>query len=421
MKFSLKALFLVISFSFFSGNALSGPTLFIVYRDFDQKGDENQVKGVVHAFTQQVKDVTIKEFNLGKEAELKAFIQEQSKQYPQKPILLAVGEKTVGPFSQITPIPEAITIHLCHMITTSHKNLLGKINFMAVPSHALKFAALDFEATTPSGMQTKLISTIGVSHNRQIAVVDAIYQHEKARIPGKKAYFGVVLAGDAPTPEGQFKLFTKANAQELANYVVDHLKNRHLLIVNGPRTGKFKVISSEKPTEDKAVYSKEEIEELKTSHRNGQIDYVTQAFLDELQKRGVSRNQMTLFDFQLGSPNHDMDLILGALRATSSEILVPGESTSTISETIDVLSQNKVTVYHNTAMNDVHRAHIESELRNGRIHYLNEGFKAVPQAELTLKNPQESQKISAAETIVKVLKNELTQELVSISKKDGKD
>jgi len=302
------------------------------------------------------------------------------------------------------------------MITKDHKKLLGKINFMALPIHALKFAELDFETNTTPGLQTKLISTIGVSHNRQSDVVEEVYQREKARIPNKKAYFGVILAGDAPTPKGMFKLFTEANAQELANYVAHHLEDRHLLIINGPRTGKYKVISSEKPAEDKAAYSKEEIEELKTSHRNGQIDYVTQAFLGALQKRSVSGNQMTLFDFQIGSPNHDMDLVLGVLRTTSSEILVPGESTSAISEAIDVLPQNKVTVYHNTAMNDVHSAHIESELSNGRIHYLNEGFKAVPQAELTSKNPQESQKISAAETIAKVLKNELTKGIVQLPK-----
>ncbi len=420
MKFLFRTLFLFISFAFFSENALSTPTLIIVYRDFNHKGDENQAKGVVQAFKQHVKDVIIEEFNLGKEAELHAYIQEHSKKYSHKPILLAVGEKTVDSFSKITPIKEVITIHLCHMITKDHKKLLGKINFMALPVHALKFAELNFETNTASGVQTKLISTIGVSHNRQGEVVDAVYQREKARIPDKKSYFGVILAGDAPTPEGMFKLFTKTNAQELANYVAHHLKDRHLLIINGPRTGKFKVIASEKPSEDKAVYLKEEVEELKTSHRNGQIDYVTQAFLDELQKRGISEKQMTLFDFQVGSSNQDMDLVLGVLRATSSEILVPGESTSAISEAIDILPQNKVTVYHNTAMNDVHMAHIESELRNDRIDYLKEGFQSVLQAELTLKNPQEPQKISAAETIAKVLKNELTQGLVSNAKGGGK-
>jgi hypothetical protein len=67
---------------------------------------------------------------------------------------------------------------------------------------------------------------------------------------------------------------------------------------------------------------------------------------------------------------------------------VPGESTSSISECIDVLPYHVVYVYPTTSMNSVHQAHVQSELDAGRIQLLTKDFKEVT------KNPQ-SKKSSA--------------------------
>jgi hypothetical protein len=144
------------------------------------------------------------------------------------------------------------------------------------------------------------------------------------------------------------------------------------------------------------------LEENKAVHREGVKDPVTLAFMDELSKNNISQKQYSLFDFQFGSKNQDMDLILGAIRGTNSEIMVPGESTSSISESIDVLPAGAVTVYDNSAMNKVHQAHVKSEFEAGRIKLLPIGYKNVLKHE-DRQEKVSTQKLSAAEAIAIML------------------
>nr|MBP9692476.1 hypothetical protein [Alphaproteobacteria bacterium] len=85
-----------------------------------------------------------------------------------------------------------------------------------------------------------------------------------------------------------------------------------------------------------------------------------------------------VFDFQHNTPENQewvlpynsFELVVGALRATNGIILIPGDSTSMISEAIDMLPLGKVIVYETHAMNEIHKAHIISELALGRISIL---------------------------------------------------
>lgn len=389
MKWFFKALAiqLIVINLFYSNTAFSAPVAsphptqtIVIYRDFGHKGDENQVRGVVAAYTRLGNKVEVKEFNLGQEEELKSYVKTINAENQKKPIVLAVGEKTVVPFAQMLPLDGATTVHLCHMVTTNHAGLLDKANFIAAPFHALG----DFGK---GSSQTKLIPTIGVAHNRQIEGVERVYQEDRDQIPESEAYLGIILAGDAPTPQNEIRFFTKENARELAYYVSGIVKGKHLLIINGPRTGK---------------YNPKTLEEIKTAHRDGQKDEVTQAFVAKLQKLGIKPEQMTLFDFQFGqSTGREMDLVLGAIRATKSILLVPGESTSSISESIDVLPKGAVLVYQNTAMSDVHKAHVRSEIEAGRIQYLPLSYQRYIKEHINSEGrPSNS---SAAETIAYAL------------------
>ncbi len=380
-KIVLKVVFV---FALFLSNIALGSQSIIIYRDFGHKGDENQAHGVVHAYANLVKDIEVKEFNVGEEEKLQSYVKKALINKDKKPILLAVGEKTVSSFAALLPFEGAITIHLCHMVTFDHSKLLGKVDFIALPTHSIG----NFGRRV-TGTRTQLIKTLGVSHHRHIEEIEHTYHVDKARIPFKDSYLGVILAGDAPTPENKILLFTEENARELARYVAHILNNRHLLIINGPRTGK---------------YDPRTLEEIKGVHRNGKKDFVTQAFLDELIRCHVSSHRLTLFDFQFSSStSKDMDLVLGAIRATQSVILVPGESTSSISESIAVLPPGTVIVYYNTAMNQVHTAHVQSELEAGRIKLLLQGFNVMREKKEGFSNPDLASKRSAAETIASAL------------------
>lgn len=366
----------------FSTAVFASQSIFI-YRDYGHKGDENQIRGVIEAYRAFQPDCEESEFNVGEEEQLKEALSQASQRKGMKPLLLAVGEKTVSSLMKLSPCFEkAITVHICHMLTSHHASLINKIDGIAVPVHAVGAFEDQLKNT-----KTHLISTVGVAHNRQIDQIERVYQKRKGEIPPSESYLGVILGGDAPTPENEMRLFTEENARKLARYISRVRGNKHLLIINGPRTGK---------------YHSETKKEIKTVHREGRQDLVTQAFLDELQKNEIPSSSYSLFDFQFASSTpEEMDFVLGTIRATpNSIVLVPGESTSSISECIDVLPYHVVYVYPTTSMNSVHQAHVQSELDAGRIQLLTKDFKEVR------KNPQSKESSpqgSAAETIAKAL------------------
>jgi hypothetical protein len=154
----------------------------VIYRDFGHKGDENQFRGVVNV----AREVELKEFNIGQEEDLKSFMISLPKLNEKKPIVLGVGEKTVIPFSRLLPllpVDGITTVHLCHMVTANHSNLLGKVNFLALPVHAIGEFEKEVKKTS-----TQLIKTIGVSHNRQIKVIEQVYREEKAKAEPSYAF-----------------------------------------------------------------------------------------------------------------------------------------------------------------------------------------------------------------------------------------
>ena len=199
-------------------------------------------------------------------------------------------------------------------------------------------------------------------------------------LPSCKIYLGVMLGGDAPAPgpEQNIKFFTEEDATKLAGYVAQIAKNACVLVLNGPRTGKY----------DHAQ------KEISTVHRKGNSDPITKLFEEQLAMGGIQN--IRIFDFQHNTPNNrewvlpynSFELVTGALRATHGYILIPGDSTSMISEAIDMLPPNKVIAYETGAMNEVHKAHLISELAMGRISIL-EGYSRLkaPALNPTASNP----------------------------------
>lgn len=383
--------FIIVFLSFL--NPTSYANSLIVYRDFTLKGDENQVQGIIQAYRNMDKNLEVQEFNINQAEDLKAFLKTLPQNDKNKPVLLGVGEKTISQFSELLPLEDVVTAHLCHMLTNSHTLLVGKVDFIALPVHAVG----NFEQEI-KGTRTNLIKTTGVSHNREISIIEDIYNKNKSKIPQNDSYLGVILGGDAPKPNHEILLFTESDARKLASSVAATIGTRHILIINGPRTGKYN------PT----PLLNNSYEEIKSAHRDGKIDFVTHSFVDELEKNGLTRKQFTLFDFQFSPvPNQDMNLLLGAIRATHSSVLVPGESTSAVSECIDVLEPDSVIVYQNSAMNPTHHKHIESELEASRIKLLTTGYSDLgPLLEKTKeskKQVKDVEKTSAAKKIVSEL------------------
>jgi mitochondrial fission protein ELM1 len=109
------------------------------------------------------------------------------------------------------------------------------------------------------------------------------------------------------------------------------------------------------------------------AHGNGELDSVT-AHFKEILETNLGKKRVKVFDFQFDqkTPYNSFDLVLGAVIATKGEIFVPGDSTSMISEAIDTMAPQRVIVYENSAMNEVHHSHIASEFKAGRAAILKE-------------------------------------------------
>jgi len=343
-------------------------------------GDHNQLLGIATAFEKlsvqhsQVEDLNTKTTT---PAQIKAKI--ESDLHREKIIVVGSGEGGIEGIKDLSANPNLTICLTSHMFLEGYKDpsLLEKVNFIALPIHV--------SAAIKDKLGTKLIETTGVAHNRQPEAADQAYaEWGQKELPGCKTYLGVVLGGDAPVPgpSKDIKLFTEEDATHLANYVAQNADDACILVLNGPRTGKY---DSEK-------------KEIMTVHRNGNSDRITELFQKKLAALGVEN--VKVMDFQHGSqtPYNSFDLALGAVKATYGKMVVPGESTSMVSEAIDTLSPGQVLVYENSAMNKVHQAHIASELAAGRVSVL-KNYQTVEAPQSTEGKPSSS----AADTIANKL------------------
>ncbi len=378
----MKHLLLSLSLFFLMGGQSQAVKLYLL-SNHGNAGDHNQTLGIAAALEKHShQKVTLKDLDtkLITPSEIKAEIDKDLLQ--EKVIVVGSGEGGIEGIKDLSPQSNLIICLTSHMFLKDFQDpaLLQKVTFIALPIH---------ETTSNQEiLKEKLIKTVGVSHNRQAETADKIYGEWKKVLPTCKEYLGVVLGGDAPTPSKEIKLFTEHDATKLATYIAQHAQNACVLVLNGPRTGKY-------GTDNK---------EIMTVHRQGQSDSITKFFQQSLAAQGIKN--VKFFDFQHNNPENkawvlpynSFDLVVGAVKATHGKMLIPGESTSMISEAIDVLPSGHVLVYENNPMNEVHSAHVTSELAAGRIAVL-QNYRDV----LTPKINAEGPKPSAAQVIAQQL------------------
>lgn len=265
-----------------------------------------------------------------------------------------------------------------------NKNLLKKVDFIAMPTH--------IASSVKEELGVKLIETIGVAHNHRPDMTT--YDEWQKELPPADIYLGVYLGGDATTPTKEVKFFTEDEASRLADYVIvkaQEISQRGLkpsvLVLNSSETGKHDLNGKERLT----------------VHREGKTDPITEFFVNKLTDNDIENK---VFDFQHDTPENKkwvrtynaFDLVAGAVRTTKGKMIIPGESTLTVSETIDVMPfesidtmpPGKAFVYHNAAMNDVHRAHVASEQEAGRVSILENYEKITPASEPAKAQPSAS-------------------------------
>lgn len=332
----------------------SQSSLYLFYND-KNVGEKSQVLGIARSLKQFLPDTVEKTFKPeGKETLLSDVRQNFREGSGNKGILVTAGNDGIAFLADLGQQPNMAMAHSSHQYTKDHGKLRNVADIVALPKHAVSPETLE----AIQSPHTRVIQTAGVAHNLSPADIQQAYHGQKANVPDAQKYLGIILGGDAETPDKKILCYTPEEAGQMAKYVASEIIKEnpqpHLLILNGPRTGK---------------HDQRTGQVIETSHRNGHIDAVTASFIDTLKKQGLTEGKdFTLFDFQFGKPSA-YPVVLGALHATTSPVFVAGESTSMVSETADCLP-DLVTVYTHGAMNENHRNHCESEYAAGRVHVL---------------------------------------------------
>lgn len=361
--------------------------LYLLY-DGARAGEKSQVLGVANSLKEHLpKDTIRKEFELKDKdkflADVRGNLKEQSN---DKGIILAAEVGSMDILKQLKLQSNIVMAHSSHQYTKNHASLKDIADIVALP----QYVVTDEVHKAIESPHTILISTTGVPHNVSPETITEAYQQNKDSLPPAERYIGIILGGDAETPEGKVRYYTAQEAMELASYIVPQVKKEkaHLLILNGPRTGK---------------HDQKTGKLIETSHRDGSVDAITMAFIESLQAQGLNQGpDFTLLDFQFGKPSA-YPVVLGALYATKSPIFVAGESTSMVSEAADCLPHDLVTAYTNGAMNENHKKHCVSENETGRINILeNNGGKWQLLKARDIRDPESSR--SASQIIAESIK-----------------
>lgn len=360
----VKYLFLFLGFfSFLEGDLRANPILYSIVNPINA-GEMSQSEGIKTALVRYNPTIS-SEFLDARKPDVIAPTIAAALKNNQTVIVVGVGEDGITGIQQLAPHSHLMICLASHMVLERYRGpaLLKQVDFIALPTHAVSTEDKNL-------IGSKLIETVGVSHNRTVPAVEDTYRKWGQELPSCSAYLGVVLGGDAllPSPAKGMQWFTSEDVVKLAAYVSQRAKTTKecVVILNGPRTGKYDV----------------DQQEIFTVHRKGYSDPLTELFAQTLKDHGV---QATLFDFQHKIPDNELwvrpynsfDLIVGALRAHEGLLLVPGESTSMISEAIDTLPREKILVYQNSAMNAVHTAHVRSEHEAGRVAVLENYSKII--------------------------------------------
>lgn len=332
-------------------------------------GDRNHALGVMAAFKNYCVSQNIpyqeKEWTADKYAEFLEFIKADLKAAKEsislQHIVLGVGTHGLEVLNKLCETESDLTDQLLtvwsgHQYIAGLEKLSGKINMMALPTHAITEPVKKFIQSIPSNSKTNtsLVPMIGVPHNVTVTTVNEAllkWQTDKSLPPLPnvsndkpldKPLIGVILGGDAPDETGKQHYFTPEEAADFAQSIAKLAKQSSatVLVTNGPRTGKFDPKSGQ---------------EQKVHKEDSALDKTTQAFVQVLQDAHIS---YALFDFKFGKPSAYQP-ILALLNATKSPAFVTGESTSFVSEMSDILPQGSLNIVRVGSMNPVHLAHME--------------------------------------------------------------
>lgn len=229
-----------------------------------------------------------------------------------------------------------VVVSLSHMFFDKHKDLEGHINLLFIPRHEAHPAKEIYKR--------KLFTTDGVLHDVTPHTLQAEYEKFKKApviLNAEKQSGPIVLfmlGGDAVFQDGSMHYFTKCEALAAIKATVKAWPNAMIILTNGPRTGKYD------PDTGREIM------------RGESVDDVSFAVLSWLKKH--HKDHFVFEPFKPGQPSK-YQALLHVVRLKDGKLVLPGESTSMLSEAKAVITHHNIYVYTHSAMNEGHHAFVE--------------------------------------------------------------
>lgn len=267
---------------------------------------------------------------------------------------------------------QGIFVWLSHQIIGNEKDptalsldkLVGVANFIVLPRHVMQDSSDPRVRSLKKALKetpfTNLLEIKGVVHNWERQDLEESLKEFRGQIPPASKYMVVVLGGDVQQKDGKsWKYYRKEEAENLGRYVVDKMREDSELFVlatNAPRTGKHD------PDTGKET----------DAHQEGRpLDVVSQAFEDCIPEAYKRRFKLYNFEFrkeQIPPEKKKVTLfksLVAVVKNTKGRILLPGESTTMISQVEDEIPRGDILLYAHGAMQEVHFSHVRDEQENG--------------------------------------------------------
>lgn len=318
-----------------------------IFYDDTRSGETSMAKGISKAFL----DESSQKPDLYASSDQEKFRERLS---GEKDTLLLIGQQG---FDVIDEHAEYLRskgwkiAHVAHQIFDKHKEIITQVDELFLPGH---LEGLDFQKSHLPDIE-KAIWINGVPIALSLEDAKSAYEKEKESFSNSDSFYVVYLAGDAEGTDKSTLLYSAEEARSLAEYVAQNSGDSHIIILNGPRTGKHDLGSNV----------------IQDVHRAGPIDHVTEAFVGALKEKNKPH---TLFDFRFGEKSMYTPVLGLLVSQKGSQILIPGESNSVITDIVILGLQKQATAFIHQAMNELHHANVKySNVKQG-LAYLDKNF-----------------------------------------------
>lgn len=314
-------------------------------------GDKNQAQGIKTKIVQYYpsQNIEVNTWNDKNKDDL-ANLNDELKDKKSQHILISIGDHGLEALQNIhfDPNTKIVSIYASHQIFPALKKTIDRIHILALPTYVID----DQVRQDLAGTTIKWVPTLGVAHNLNQAELEQNYlnwQNDSQKpIQTHDNYLAVILGGDAPTPDKTMLYFTANEAKKLAQFLAQLYLKRNkplLLITNSPRTGKH-----DPNTKLECKVHTSTTEEI--------IDATSQALLDELNLQGIPYQ---FFNY-VENKSSAYQPILRAVQKQKdkSAILITGDSSSMITEGLDLLKDTPFFVADVGSMNVNHIKHVQS-------------------------------------------------------------